>query len=179
MVNVLPPKQKRTLKTNYYVRLFVVACFGASAAVLIGALLLVPSYFASRAQADAFERFRDALEGSVGLKDREFLTSSMAMLEERVRLTEGYSANSFTVDFFESLLSEEVSGISIRNISFNREGTRAAISLSGVADSRASLLEFAEVLRTNPQFSDVDLPVSQLVAEEDVGFTVQAVYEQP
>ena len=165
MVNVLPTKKQTSLRIDYYLRLFSLLCVGAAVVVLLGGVLLVPSYFASKNQADAYERFRDAVE----------------TLNERVRLVNAYSDSAFSKIFFESLLSESVSGISIKTISFTRggEGMRAAVGIGGSADTREDLLAFVDLLRNNPSFSDVTVPVSQLVVEENATFSIQTVYEKP
>lgn len=181
MVNVLPTKKQTSLRIDYYLRLFSLLCVGAAVVVLLGGVLLVPSYFASKNQADAYERFRDALEGSVGLKERSQVVNAVETLNERVRLVNAYSDSAFSKIFFESLLSESVSGISIKTISFTRggEGMRAAVGIGGSADTREDLLAFVDLLRNNPSFSDVTVPVSQLVVEENATFSIQTVYEKP
>ena len=56
---------------------------------------------------------------------------------------------------------------------------RAAVGIGGYADTREDLLAFVDLLRNNPSFSDVTVPVSQLVVEENATFSIQTVYEKP
>jgi len=68
------------------------------------------------------------------------------------------------------------SGISVTGIAMNRTGDGALLSLNGIAGTRENLLAFVGRLQEHVAFSQVTLPVSQLVFEEDINFSLQIVF---
>lgn len=176
MVNILPRSVRMNLMRRYYLHLVAMLCISLAVVFFAGSALLIPSYFASRTSADSYERYRDALEGSVGLKEREYVTDSISELAEQVRIMNEYGTSAFTADLIDALGERITGAISISNISFTRAENGAAIALSGTARTRSDLLAFADALKESAAFSQVTFPVSQLVVEEDVGFTIQALY---
>lgn len=179
MVNLISQKNRRALNRRYYVSLATTLLLAVIAVVVVGGVLLIPSYFAARTSADSYERYRDALEGAVGLKEREYVSTSISALNERVRIMEDYAGSPFTADFVDTLGERLSSDIAVTALSFNRGEGGAAVAFSGTARTRESLLAFVESLRESPSFTDVTLPVSQLVVEENASFSIQAVYVAP
>lgn len=178
MVNLLPQETKRGLVRRYYLRYATLVFVGLATALLIGGTLLIPSYLTSRESANSYERYRDALEGVVGLKERAAVTTDMARLGERVRIMETYAESALTADLIDAVGEEVTAGISVRSLSFTRTDQGATVTLGGDAATRQALLSFADALRAASAFSEAALPVSQLVAERDIGFSIQAVYEK-
>lgn len=56
--------------------------------------------------------------------------------------------------------------------------TAAAFDLSGVAASRASLLDFLERLKKSPMFTAVESPIANLIKSRDVNFTLKLTLPQ-
>ena len=176
MVNLLPKDTQRSLVTRYYLRLGTTLEIVLSVVFFIGAVLLIPSYFASQASADSYERYRDALEGAVGLKERSYVSDSISRLAERVRVMSDYGNSEFTASLIDALGNNLSAGISVTDISFTRSDDGATVSLGGTAGTREDLLVFVESLKESSAFSQVTLPVAQLVVEEDVSFSIKAVF---
>ncbi len=176
MVNVLSKSKKKQLYLRYYTRLATLVFFGTAIAFFIGAVSLIPSYFASKEQVDAVERYRDAIDGTLGLKQRNDTEQQVQILSERVRIVENNQGVSFSKDFFENLLALKRTGVHIDGIMFTQTDTGVQVTLTGISDLRSELLAFADELRHSVVFVDVSLPVSQLVSEEDVSFAIKTEY---
>lgn len=179
MVNVLPRQVQRQVKRGYYVRLGTVFFSMLAGVFLVGVVSLIPSYIASSAQADSFERYRDALRGTVGFQEQSSAETEMRSLEERVRIARDYGQVPFSANLFEALLRASSSDLAVFSISFVRNGSAVRADLSGVADTRDDLLAFVEALRSEPSLSSVTLPVAQLVQESQPPFSIHAEYHTP
>lgn len=177
MVNVLPKPKRRAIRVRYYVALATSALYLLAGAALLGGVFLIPSYLASKEQAASYERYRDALAGALNLRERDNLERELAALAERIRIAESYGASSFSVPFFETIEATRQEDVAIQRISFGRNESGVAFALAGVAEDRAALLSFVEVLRTTPRFSEVTLPVAQLVTELNPPFSLQGFFE--
>jgi len=178
MVNLLPQQIQRKLARQYYVRLGTVFFLLLAVAIFIGGVLLIPSYFASQNSADSYERYRDALEGAVGLKEREHVSDDIAQLRERVRIMDDYAKSAFTVDFIDALGDKVHTGINVYSISFSRNEGGAEVAIEGEARTRQDLLSFVELLRESAAFTQVTLPVSQLVVDINPSFSIKMNYQK-
>jgi Tfp pilus assembly protein PilN len=69
---------------------------------------------------------------------------------------------------------DELSGseISLTQFSFD---TKNKLTLQGQASARTALSEFRDRLEEDKQFSSVELPLSNLVSERDVAFTITLI----
>lgn len=174
MVNVLPPTKKRTIMLRYYrnlvmlISIVYVISFGA------GAVLLIPSYLASREQADSYERYRDALEGTLGLKERGALEKDIAVLSERLRVVRDMSAGSYSRVVLESVSEVVTDDVVITGIALIPIEGGVGVTLNGRAKNRNALVAFVDVLRKSGTYVGVSLPVSQLVVEQNPPFSIQA-----
>lgn len=142
----------------------------------LGSILLIPSYFVSEASADSYERYRDALEGAVGLKEREYVIEDVSRLSERIRIMDEYAQGAFSAGIIDSLGERVTNDIIISDISFGRAENGIEVSLSGTSATRQSLLAFVSTLRESSAFSQVSLPVSQLVVDENAPFSLKMLY---
>lgn len=176
MVNVLPQATKRSHARRYYAHLVAVALFLTAGVFFVGGALLIPSYLLSTTQADSYERYRDALSGSIGLKEREKTEIVVLSLAERLRILSVYSERGRVVDALASVLARQPEEIAITGIAAGRADGGFTISLQGVAETRSDLLAFVDTLRENTALVNVTLPVSQLVVEQEVPFSISAEF---
>ncbi len=167
------------MTVRYYTRLATLLFFILAGSFLVGGALLIPSYIASSAQADSFEQYRDALAGSIGLKERGQTESTVLALAERLRIVKEHHELVRVVDVLETLFAKQSSTILIDAVSLSRTEGGVTIKIAGVADTRAALIAFVDVVRADTAFSNVALPVAQLVIEKDVPFSLGMEYRIP
>lgn len=80
------------------------------------------------------------------------------------------------VGFLQKVLISKPAGVKINGIFFARgisTDSEAVIELSGAANNRRSLLAFLEQLRADKSFTAVDSPVSNLIKENNVDFSLK------
>ncbi len=176
MVNVLPHTEQKKLAWRYRLRLVTTLFFILTAACAAGLIFLVPSYFIAVEQVDTTERYRSAVAGTIDLRGEESIERTSATVAERIRVASEFDTASRLSTVISDLSGVPRPGVALFRISMTpREGT-FAVEVSGEAKTRTNLLTFAEALRESGAFSNVALPVSQLVLERDVPFTLQATY---
>lgn len=61
-------------------------------------------------------------------------------------------------------------GVTLTNLSLSAYGK--TYKMSGVADTRDSLLALEELLLNLPEVTDVDIPLAQLIPKEDINFSI-------
>ena len=146
--------------------------FGARLAgvMLIGAALLIPSYMMLSLQERELQRELEGEERALpalGVHDK--LTASrhleVALADARAYLN-APATISPTLDYF----FREASMIAVQSLAIKKDG---AITLSGYARTRADLLGFEKLLRDSGRFSDVAFPLSSIVQDHDIHFSMQ------
>lgn len=176
MVNLLPKKTTSALARTYFVRLATLLFFGGGVLFILGALILVPSFFLAQNEAASSERYVSALEETVGLKERSASGESVARLAEQVAAMRAYAQAPITTPLIDALVAATPGSVRVTAISFSRGDAATAVSVAGIAGTRESLLSFADALRTHRAFEGVSLPVSSLVSERDIPFSLSVTF---
>jgi Tfp pilus assembly protein PilN len=70
------------------------------------------------------------------------------------------------------LLNDKPKGVSITSISFTRASKDDALYINGTASSRDALRQFSANLKSNSEFSDVDVPVSNFAKSKENDFSI-------
>lgn len=76
-------------------------------------------------------------------------------------------------EFMEKILRILPSGVRVTSLSWLRSGESGFLSVSGVATDRQTLLNFERTLNNSGSFSEVVLPVSNLVKDRNIPFQVK------
>ncbi len=179
MVNVLPQTKKRAIIFRYYRNLIILLSVVYTISFGAGAILLIPSYLASREQADSYERYRDALEGTLGLKERGVIEKDIAVLSERLRVVRDLNEGAYSRTVLESVSDVVTNEVVITGIAFAPIEGGVGVTLNGRAENRNALVAFVDILRKSGTYEGVSLPVSQLVVEQNPPFSIQAILKTP
>lgn len=173
--NLLPPVEKKILaleRTQRTIRFFAVL-FGAI--FIIGVLLVLPSYFTLTLEAKELLRslvVEEAASRELAL-DSVFNRASdihKTMVAIRGSGETSRKSSERLDDFF--LVKSEV--ISITTLNIRKDGN---FSISGVAETRRSLLDFEGALRDSGKFQDISSPFSNIIPERNIHFTLQGKYK--
>ncbi|MEK7462014.1 MAG: hypothetical protein AAB618_00345 [Patescibacteria group bacterium] len=169
MINLIPFEAKKHLVHEYWLRSVTVWFFLWSFVLLLGIVILIPSYVlinlqvkaytASAETADeknaSFENVAKELERAsqtaVALSDR-FAHPSMT---EYVSLFRGFESNS----------------LRITQISLRRDETGIKeVKVAGTAEDRRTLAAFRTRMLDDERIETVDLPISNLAKDRDIPF---------
>jgi len=170
MANVLPPEYKDNITTEYRFRLAAVGFLLFGIGLAISAGFLVPSYLLLNADlsttrdqiAAVQETFREDGGGGYTKIISDTKRQMEALAQEERDVTIGA--------MFQSVLQNKNQGIALTRFSYKQRDD--VLSVSGVANTRQSLLSFEEALAQSDQFTNVNLPVSSLANQTNISFSL-------
>ena len=178
MINLIPPKAKKIVLREYWSRVATVWILMLSFALVIMALLSVPTYIliSSLEQAMATEiDYAKTEQGSY--KESERIIKNANALVNHLNRNEEQVSFSFLVDEL-----DKVAGANITLTRFGfvpEDGELKQVSLLGHADTRVGLSNFRDKLEAHDLFSSVDLPISNLTKDKDITFSMKVTLEKP
>lgn len=174
MFKLLPEEARARVAGEYKLRrtvMMLTALVVVFAMALIG---LFPSYMLSKVkqtEAGALAPASSGKEGewSIWLLDfnRKLDILSTSAEEEKISA------------FIEKVIAEKRAGIHLTQFNWKKIGETATLSLKGISDDRQTLLSFESRLKDSGHFSQVTLPVSNLVKERDLGFQIELSVKTP
>lgn len=173
--NLLPPVEKKNLALERTRR--TISFFAALLGVIfiIGIFFILPSYFILTFEAKELLRSlaieeaasRELAVNSVFDKASS-VRKAMVAIRESGEISRKYSER--LDDFF--LVKDEA--VSITTLNIRKDGN---FSISGVAETRRSLLNFEGALRDSGKFQDISSPLSNIIPERNIHFTLQGKYK--
>ncbi|MBI2120031.1 MAG: hypothetical protein HYT94_00205 [Parcubacteria group bacterium] len=183
MIDFLPVSEKQALRKEYRLRVFTV-CLGMCSVVLVLSILsYLPTYFAVSSQ------YTESLISSQSPETKDRLSQvkevEMAVSETNKKIDTllGGVPTPLVKDIFLDVLQSRPLGVVITHLSYDRGGVvskkgqnetvSSNIILEGRSLDRKTLLLFKEQLAQKKKFSTIDLPLSSLVKETDLGFTIK------
>lgn len=171
MINLLPEDNKIAIKKEYIRRACVVLGCAFFSAIVISATILVCLLLLANSEKNNFNRYlvlsaeRLSMSESGGAAaDIEDINSKLAFLESESDTGESNS-------FFREIIQIKPKGVKINNLSYdNSDGGK--ILIGGTAEFRQGVLSFVGLLREDRMFRDAKSPVSNLLKEKNLDFTI-------
>jgi hypothetical protein len=140
--------------------------------VLLGVLVLLPSYISIRVDRISIEAQNEALfefvSASQGSKDRDDLIDARKRIES---LGKVLSILSVPTDVISAVIDRRPTGLKIHSIQFISKDGKDTTRISGTIEKRAQIQAYVTSLESDKLFSSVKVPVSQL-ADADEGLFV-------
>lgn len=172
-LNLLPPEEKLNLIRVFRRRAVVGVGGGLAAVFIIFLILLLPTIFMLEAEksellrAVRIERERQEKTGS----DRQAADiMKVNLLAEKIL---GYNEGRRQIfPLFESIIGETPPAVGIEHILLNNAS--GEIAISGLSDAREDLLKFLDAIGKNPGIEKVSSPVTNLVKEKNIRFSLTA-----
>lgn len=173
MFELLPDKQKRALKRDYFFRLIIVILVSVSALSVVSIVFLLPSYFLSVVREKAVsQEFDLAVKSKSALKEQE-LQAGIKKSKEMLKLLKSGESKILIRDLILKIIEKKNTGIAIGGFSVNlSKNNKYEILMTGTARKRDNLKMFAENLRAGKEFSGVDLPISNFAKIADIDFSI-------
>lgn len=173
MINLIPPDGRKIVAREYWVRVISTWCLLATLALIVGTVLLVPSYVLTNTHLEAIrEQTNENLEGELDYKEAESAIKRANELSRKLNTNTPYVRLTEIVDAVDV---EVTSGIIIRNFRINDDGELVRVEVQGIAATRPDLSSFKSRLESIPLVEGVDLPISNLALEEELPFTVTLI----
>lgn len=176
MLRLLLPDQKKEVRREYRMRFAVLALFGLSFVLIAWGVSLSPTYVLLQSEEKVLqEELRVATDTSLH-EERTALKEELNQLGKQLKLVD---VPTFHISqIIQAVTNAQSRAVGLSSISFDSvrqpDGSLiGTVILSGVANTRNSLLSFAEALRQRTDvFTSVDLPFTNLVKDVEVPFTM-------
>lgn len=168
-MNFLSEENKKTIKREYFRRLFIVIGLFSFGAILIGVVLLLPSSFFLKSQKENLKRLLVISEERFSRSKTENIIPIVEKLNVKISLLSSGQKNIEEKSaIIKSILEEKTSKIKINDF-FLEKGK---VSIQGLSDSREDLLAFIASLKNKKYFKKVESPVSNLIKEKNIEFII-------
>ena len=170
-LNLLPPQERLNLAYRLRARAAIAVAIGLAVSFAVFLLLLLPSYLAVRLQesevlrALALERERQVEAGNIRAAEDARAIDRLASSALRHEAKRPGLAS-----ILAALLKDAPDPIRLDLVRFRPD--RNELALEGFAPARLDLLEFLQLLERHPRVARVSSPVSNLIREQDIRFTL-------
>ena len=177
-LNLLPPKDQAHVGYERMGRFFFLFHGIIATLVLIGIILLLPSYFFIYFQHAAVQKQIMAEEEYLKLKNNEGVEHAIQETNKKIRAVAGagFSKHPSVTPLVFSIVEQAGDSISLGLFSYHAEEKK--IEIRGVAATRDELLTFVNRLKNNPGFTSVDSPVTNILKDRENKFTITLLAAQ-
>ena len=171
-LNLLPPENRTRLGHMRLTRFFIYVYSGSAVLLLIGIILLLPTYFFLHFQnRGILELTTSQHQATESIKAREIINRIQRINAMLGRFETSFSApRQSAVVSIEQIVRIAPAGITLSFLSFEKESGH--IDIRGHADTRNDLLEFVSALRNHSSFDTIESPVENILHENDISFTL-------
>lgn len=178
MVNLLTKQTKSELLMKYYTRLATLVFVSLGCAALFSALLLLPSYFVIHAEADQASSYVSTVTAIADERAKSQAAEDLAVFKEEVAFLDTNRREARVARMLSTLTAEVPRGISIDSLVIDLSDPKTIqVATKGIAATRAILVAYRDQLKKSGDFLSASIPVSDLVADVNSGFSMNLVVE--
>lgn len=182
IINVLTDDEKKQIKKEYRKRLSTIILNIIAVLCLLATLLMTPSYFFSKSKEILAEERLESFNRDNPEINSKDLDSMINEINNKLNII-GTTAPTYNAyeDIFIYLLDSRVEGIKYNQIIFDKKAPNkksaslTSIEIRGSAKDRVVLRSFKDKLDANPNFSEVNLPVSSFLEKTDLNFNISII----
>lgn len=177
MINLIPPIVRKSIITEYWVRVLSVWFFVVAVVATATVFLSLPVYVLLSSQVDVYEQ--SAIEAQQRVN--EYDLSAGALVRANVMAQKIFELRE--VEKFSSIITtiEALQGndIVIEGFDFARQDNELApVMVTGEAATRQALADFREALLSQESVSDVVLPISNLAKDREIQFSLSVIFKE-
>jgi hypothetical protein len=169
MINLIPPKAKKEVIKEYWVRVVSVWMLILGIGSLVTASLLLPTYVMVQQERSELEEQVAANTEVTSTYDASAAALTTAMQQARLLMS---NSDVPLTQYHQAIYTIAGSAITLSGLTYERAATTTRINLQGVAASRQDLASFKDMLEAHPLFVDVVLPIESLIKNKDIDFSV-------
>jgi len=181
-MNLLPSIEKSIIRREYYKRLAVISLMLSAVLIVTATVSGAVSYIISGYE---ISRLSQELSSSVKTSATEGVVTNSRVIKnasDKLKILGEYPKRSLGYDLSQVFyfVFDKRSGIRLTSFAYTQTVSRKrqtrAIShnviISGVAPTRGDLLQFVKILESHDKVVSVDLPISNLIGDKDIEFSV-------
>jgi Tfp pilus assembly protein PilN len=175
MINLLPIEDQINIRRTYRLRSIIVLCWLILGLVLISTVMLVPAYIVQTKRAEGAKALLESSLKTAKESGKQEGLAKLAATETKVKLLVSATSTPRVAQFIPPISSLLTSGIRVTKINFLDTGT---IELAGSAATRENMRDFILALEREEKFSEVLSPISNLVRETEIPFTISLLLKK-
>jgi len=184
MINLLPMEEKKKLRDGYRMLVLAVSLPMLSSVLVVALLTLFPSFVLTLSNYEKILNDSKSSEAVTKQAQEQEMKDTVKSVNLKLAILRSASSEIKASAFFEQILRNRSEGVFITALSYEKSpgGTLLSkrnttpsgpvIALSGYAEKRDDLLSFVSNLKKIKGFSSVDLPISSLVSESDLPYSL-------
>lgn len=177
MLNLIPPIAKRSVTKEYWTRAVTVIMFLLGTACLIVVSFLLPTYVLVANQLEGLEEQVAAKAASTASFDASAGALGTAMQQAGVLLLDTAVVTAPT-ELINVLTSLAGTAVTLSAISYSVTDGSVTLTISGEAADRQTLASYRDAIEAHSYFLSADLPISSLVKDRDLLFTMTITTEK-
>ena len=173
MFNVLPDILKKEIRTSYKLRRLFVVLSAVLFLQISFLIFILPSWI------NVFFKEKDVISQTNNLskstlsQNAETASAIIASTNIKLKLINTELQYPAIMPLIRSIISNKTANIHIYQFNYSvTSTTSAAVTLSGMAASRESLINYENAINNSSLFSNVDLPISNLAKNKDIDFSM-------
>lgn len=183
MIDLLPSSEKIAIRKEYRLRVLTVCFVALSFALLATVASFLPTYLYTLSRYEAFLTESQSDETQSRISQMKEMETTVRDTNKKIEALKGVGATMHVKDVVFEILESKSPGLVITALSYDIGGNvskkgkediinSATINITGKSSDRAALLAFKETLSQKQEFGTVDLPISNLVKDTDIGFSI-------
>lgn len=175
LTNLLPRKQIRGLRREYFVRLATVALGLGVLAIIIHGVLLFPAYLYARAEVAREQEELDRIAASATSAQEHDINARISSVQADITYLGRLGAAPTASGAVRAVLAVPHPGITLSGFTFTAataQSASAQMTVSGTAATRDALRQYADSLGHLPYVSKADLPISAYAKESAIPFII-------
>jgi hypothetical protein len=175
MFNLLPESEKQNIVKEYALRRIVVLSVFLFAVGSVASVSLLPSYLLSRAKIQETGQEIESIKKSSTFRESGQLSDSLTKTNAKLQALGPGANDMYVEDLFAKIFSDRDVNIRIASIMYQEAAgkTPGFITMNGIAHDRESLSTFVDKLKSEPLFTQVDLPVASLAKDRNADFSIK------
>ena len=170
MINLIPPTAKKSIKREYIKRVLTVWLLLFSAGFAILAVFLLPTFVALRGEISALEETAEV--GLARVSQFDISATELITANTQAKSLLDRATSSSPVEVINTLTEYAGTKVTLTNFQFINLATLGKLTVSGIASTRQDLALFRDAVGNDVRFSMVDLPISNLIKDKDLLFTM-------
>lgn len=178
MINLIPIKEKKEIRKDFYYRFLTVFFVMLSFLVFIFLVAISPAYIISFEKKVSTSKNLEIQKNKVMPEIDQQAQIAIKDLDARLALLEKARKNKyvFSEKVINEIILQKVSGIKINRFFYENDplGGRK-VNIIGIAQNREQLLLFRQALEEDSLFKNVDLPISNFVKGNNIEFNLNLI----
>lgn len=183
MIDLLPTTEKNAIRQEYRLRVFAV-CLGMLFLTLATAVFsFLPTYLFTLSRYETFLTESQSDETQSRISQAKEKETTVQDTNKKIDLLKSGVSSPYVKDIFLDILESKTAGVSITGLSYDsggavsKKGKDEAVSpptigIQGKSSDRGALLAFKDALSRKKEFSSIDLPISSLVKDTELSFSI-------